>query len=360
MSELAPADRRWLDAAVRFARPHLGTTAGHPVTAALIVDEEAGIVFGRGVTGAAGRPYAEIAAVGDARGNTAGRTLYITLEPNGEMGPLPSEAEILIDAEVARAVIGIEHPDRNKRGRGVAAFRAAGVDVVVADHAPSRELHEAFAHRAARGLPFVTAILGMSSDGMIANKDGAPIDLLSPPARRWVEFQRGLSDAVMIGARTARFDDRTLDPAVDGFDDRPYLRVLIAGTQPLAPDLAVLQSPRSVIVAPKDAALPASVAKIEVEARNGRVDLRQAMLALAARGASAVQLEGGARLTEAMIAAELVNRLHLIQSANSLGSGGLPATPLGGIDGRLRAAGFVEKQTRLLGDDLLRTFEPGL
>jgi hypothetical protein len=31
---------------------------------------------------------------------------------------------------------------------------------------------------------------------------------------------------------------------------------------------------------------------------------------------------------------------------------------LGGIDGRLRAAGFLESAQELIGDDLLRTFQP--
>ena len=40
-----------------------------------------------------------------------------------------------------------------------------------------------------------------------------------------------------------------------------------------------------------------------------------------------------------------------------VGRGGIPATMLGGLDGRLRGAGFVEVDRRSMGADKLRTFE---
>ena len=362
MSELSPADRRWLDSAVRLARPHLGSTAGHPVTAALIVDEAMGLVFGRGVTGPAGRPYAEISAVGDARGLARGRTLYVTLEPDAAPGPLPSEAEILIEADLGRAVIGISHPDPRKQGKGVGALRAAGMEVVVADHAPSLELHEAYARRVRRGRPLTTLILAMSRDGMVANKDGTPIAIMSPAARRWAGMQRATADAVMIGARTAELDNPSLDVGINGLHDRPYLRILLLGSRPLPPRLNLIHGvsghPTLVITEQgRTLDVPTGIEQVGVVVRNGRPDLLKALEMLARRGISALHVEGGAGLTEAMIAAEVVDRLHLIQSPNDLGRGGVPATALGAIDGRLRAAGLVERHSRLLGDDVMRTFE---
>ena len=44
---------------------------------------------------------------------------------------------------------------------------AAGVEVVVADHAPSRRLHEGYITRIAKGRPFVSAKLAVSADGMV-------------------------------------------------------------------------------------------------------------------------------------------------------------------------------------------------
>lgn len=362
MSELTAADLRWLDSAVRLGRSHLGTTAGHPATAALIVDEEIGLVFGRGVTGPNGRPNAGIAAVGDARGLARGRTLYVTLEPDAVPGPLPSEAEVLIEAELGRVVVGVLHPDRTREGRGVEALRAAGMEVLVADHPPSRELHEAFAARVGRRRPLVSLVLAMSRDGMVAIKDGTPASIACPAARRWRDMQRATSDAVMIGARTAELDNPHLHVELGGLQDRAYARVLVVGSGGLPPRLNLIHGvsghPTLVIAAEGRAVeLPAGIELLEVPGRNGRPDLKKAVMALAERGISSLQVEGGAKLTEAMVAAEAADRIHLIQSPIEIGRGGVPATLLGSIEGRLRAAGFVETSLRLLGEDRLRTFE---
>jgi diaminohydroxyphosphoribosylaminopyrimidine deaminase/5-amino-6-(5-phosphoribosylamino)uracil reductase len=363
LSELSPADLRWLNSAVRMARPHLGSTGGYPLTAALIVDEGLGLVFGRGLTGPSGRPYAELAAVGDARGNTSGRTIYITLEPSAEPGPLPSEADILIEAGLGRAVIGMPHPDRRKAGRGVEKLRHAGMDVVVADHPPSRTLHEAYTWRVQRGRPLTNLVIAMSRDGMVAHRDGTTAAIMCPVARRWTDMQRATVDAVMIGARTAELDDPHLDIAINGLQDRAYTRVLLLGAHPLPPRLNLIHGvsghPTLVFTAEgREIDLPPGIESIGVAARNGRPDLRTVMTVLAQRGISALQVEGGGRLIEAMLAAELADRIYLIQSPNDLGRAGVPATPLGSLDGRLRAAGFSQKHARLLGEDMLRTFEP--
>src|SRR5690606_16741810 len=160
-------DRRWLDSAVRLARPRLGTTAAYPASAVLIVDPATGHLLGRGLTGEAGRPGAEAAALADARGATEGATAYLTLEPAADAGPYASDAQKLAEAGLGRIVIGMAHPDRALRGRGVGLLRDQGVEVTLADHAGCRELNEAFATRVSRGRPFVTVVLVVSKDGMI-------------------------------------------------------------------------------------------------------------------------------------------------------------------------------------------------
>ena len=74
-------DRRWLDSAVRLARPHLGTTGAAPTAAAIIVDVER-TVAGRGVTGHGGEPTAIAIALGEAGEFAAGATIYVTIEPS--------------------------------------------------------------------------------------------------------------------------------------------------------------------------------------------------------------------------------------------------------------------------------------
>ncbi|MHB1101236.1 MAG: bifunctional diaminohydroxyphosphoribosylaminopyrimidine deaminase/5-amino-6-(5-phosphoribosylamino)uracil reductase RibD [Devosia sp.] len=362
MNDVSARDRRWLDAAARLARPYLGTTAENPTVGAIIVDEDLQLVFGRAVTAKGGRPHAETQAIAEARGSARGRTLYVTLEPCNHWGRTPPCADAVIQAGIARVVVGLLDPDPRTRGAGIGRLRQAGIDVALADHAPSRQLHEAHIKRKTRGLPFVTAKLAVSRDGMIGLLDQGNVPITGEAARRWTHMERALSDAVMVGARTARIDDPQLTVRLKGLEQRTHMRVILAGAQPFDTSLNLIDGVSfypTVIVAEQGRGfdVPPEVRVIEVEGKNGRPNLRKALAALAQRGIGRLMVEGGASLTEALIAAELIDRFHLLTGTTTVGRKGVPATILGSIDGRLRAAGFAEVDRRALGADMLRTFE---
>jgi diaminohydroxyphosphoribosylaminopyrimidine deaminase/5-amino-6-(5-phosphoribosylamino)uracil reductase len=147
-----------------------------------------------------------------------------------------------------------------------------------------------------------------------------------------------------------------------GLEDRTHLRVIIVGARPFDPRLELVDgvsaSPTAIVVPEgRDFPVPQTVELIHVPAHDRRPDLRAAMAALAVRGISRVLVEGGSVLTEALLRADLVDRFHLITSERRIGPAGVPATILGGMDGRLLAAGLTEVDRRRLGEDKLRTFE---
>ncbi|HQZ11479.1 MAG TPA: dihydrofolate reductase family protein [Devosia sp.] len=351
MSDQTNRDNRWLDAAVRLARPLRGAMTGRPAVAALVVDEAEDHVLVRSVTGPGGAPTAVIAAIADAGMNAHRCTLVITIEPTLE------DAQMIVAAGFARVVIGVRAPEKGRDA--IATLRQHGVDVVVADHAGAAEFHGPEIHRIKRRRPFTTLCLAVSADGMVSRQDGVTISLIGQEARDWLGMQRAFSDGVMIGGRTAELDDPELTPGLRGLDDRSYARIVAAGSRPLRPGLRLMRGGHPVYVLcerGKDFGLPPPVEFITLDDRNGRPDLRQGMTALAERGISALLVEGGAKLSEAMLAAEQVDRVHLIEAAVEVGRDGVPATVLGGILGRLRGAGFAEVESRELGRDRLRTY----
>ena len=363
MSEVSALDRRWLDAAARLARPHLGTTAGNPTVGAIIVDEDSQEVLGRAATPKGGRPHTEILALEQARGGARGRTLYVTLEPCSHRERTPPCAEALIQAGIGRVVIGLRDPDPATHGSGIRRLRQAGIEVAVAEHGPSRHLHEGHIMRKSAGRPFITAQLAVSPDGMIGLPDRPNSRAITGEASlNWLDMERALSDAVMVGGRTAQVDDPMLTVTLKGLEHRSHTRVILAGSRPLDPGLNLIAGvsgyPTLVIAATdRKIDVPPQVQVVEVEGKNGRPDLRKAMATLSERGIGRLLVEGGAKLTEALIVAELIDRFHLLAGTTEIGRKGVPATLLGGIDGRLRAAGFAEVDRRAFGADMLRTFE---
>ncbi len=362
MTSLSADDLRWLDAAARMAMPLVGTTAENPTVGALVVDEFKQTILGRGVTAPGGRPHAEPQALEEAAGRARGRTLYVTLEPCNHWGRTPPCVDAVIRAGIRRVVIGVGDPDRRTAGEGVRRLREAGMDVVVADAPLSRRLHEGFLTRQTLGRPFVIAKLAVSRDGKIGLPDRGRVQITGEEARRWTHMQRALVDAVMVGGRTAELDNPLLTVRLPGFEERTHLRVILLGRGGIGDRLEMVHgvSPNpTVVIGPEGAApeLPRGVEYIPVASVGRRPVPVAALRALAERGVSTVLVEGGAALSESLLAADLVDRFHVLNGTTTVGSRGVPATILGGLEGRVMAAGLTEVDQRALGEDNLRTFE---
>src|SRR5690606_15777885 len=124
-------DRRFMAAAIRLSRRHLGLTGTNPSVATLIVRDDGGgaVIVGSGVTAIGGRPHAEPQALEEAGELAAGATAYVTLEPCAHHGRTPPCAEALVAAGIARVVGAASDPDERVSGKGYAILRAAGIEV---------------------------------------------------------------------------------------------------------------------------------------------------------------------------------------------------------------------------------------
>jgi diaminohydroxyphosphoribosylaminopyrimidine deaminase/5-amino-6-(5-phosphoribosylamino)uracil reductase len=141
----------------------------------------------------------------------------VTLEPCAHHGRTPPCTDAIIEAGVARVVIGIEDPDEQVAGRGVAALRQAGIDVVVGVEADAvaEQLAPYLKHRRT-GRPWVVLKMAASLDGRTAAPDGTSRWITGDAARRDVHRLRARSDAVLVGAGTVRADDPQLTVRLEG------------------------------------------------------------------------------------------------------------------------------------------------
>ncbi|HEY9557428.1 MAG TPA: bifunctional diaminohydroxyphosphoribosylaminopyrimidine deaminase/5-amino-6-(5-phosphoribosylamino)uracil reductase RibD, partial [Acidimicrobiales bacterium] len=143
--------------------------------------------------------------------DTTGATAWVTLEPCSHHGRTPPCAAALVEARVARVVVGIEDPDPNVAGAGVAMLRAAGIDVEVGveAEATAKSLAPYLVHRRS-GRPYVVLKLAATLDGRTAAPDGTSQWITGADARADAHSLRAESDAVVVGAGTVRADDPSL------------------------------------------------------------------------------------------------------------------------------------------------------
>jgi diaminohydroxyphosphoribosylaminopyrimidine deaminase/5-amino-6-(5-phosphoribosylamino)uracil reductase len=214
---------RHMRRALALARQGLGLTLPNPRVGAVLV--RGGRVIGEGFHRRAGGPHAEVNAVADAkkRGHpVAGATLYVTLEPCSTHGRTPPCTGLILREKIARVVFAATDPNPAHAGVATRLLTAAGVKVssgLLAGEAAA--LNRDFNWWIVQRRPWVVAKIALSLDGRIVTPPGDDRWLTSAPARLAAHELRWASDAILVGAETARQDNPQLTVRLPGRKGKP-------------------------------------------------------------------------------------------------------------------------------------------
>ncbi|HEV7958980.1 MAG TPA: bifunctional diaminohydroxyphosphoribosylaminopyrimidine deaminase/5-amino-6-(5-phosphoribosylamino)uracil reductase RibD [Acidimicrobiales bacterium] len=198
----------------------------NPWVGALIVSER-GVIVGEGHTQAPGESHAEIEALRRAGEAARGATMVVTLEPCSHVGRTGPCADAIIEAGIARVVIGLIDPDPRVAGSGIELLKASGVDVEVGVEKDAVAAQLApYIWQRVTARPYVVAKIASTLDGVVAMGDGTSQWITGPEARRDAHLLRAQSQAVLVGAGTVRQDDPRLTARLDDIVLEP-LRVVL-------------------------------------------------------------------------------------------------------------------------------------
>jgi diaminohydroxyphosphoribosylaminopyrimidine deaminase/5-amino-6-(5-phosphoribosylamino)uracil reductase len=359
-------DHAMMARALRLAARGVFTTKPNPMVGCVIVRD--GEVVGEGWHERAGGPHAEVFALEGARERARGATAYVSLEPCSHTGRTGPCADALVAAGVARVVGAMRDPNPKVDGGGYQRLREAGLQVDEGlMEAQARELNRGFLSRIERGRPWLRVKLATSLDGRSALASGDSKWISGEPARRDVQRWRARAGALLTGAGTVLVDDPHLTVRLAPGDDgkpvpfEPPLRVV------LDPGLATVarghiregDAPTLYLHAP-DARMPRGVeaqhAHVAVNA--GLFDLHAVLALLAGRGVNEVQLEAGATLAGAFLAAGLVDELLLYVAPVILGERARPLFEGLHIDAMTERLGMRIVETRRIGADVRVLLRP--
>lgn len=352
--------------AVSLARRGLGQTAPNPSVGCVIVSN--GIVAGRGVTAPGGRPHAEVQALAMAGAAARGATAYVTLEPCSFTGKSGACTNELINAGIARVVIGATDPHPRVNGAGAAQLAAQGIEIVenvLRDECEA--LLAGFAMTIRENRPLITLKLASSLDGKIATAKGESQWLTSEASRRAAHALRGRHDAVLAGVGTVLADDPELTCRIEGFRAAPLTRIVVDShlRTPLLSKLVCGAAEHQLWILHRDGAdklrikaLEGAGAKlIELPAAAAGVDLAAGMQALAAHGLTRVMVEGGGTIAAGLLREGLVDRLAWFHAPCVMGADGWPAAQGFGIGTLAEMPRFTLRAQRRLGSDMFSEFE---
>lgn len=361
-----PDDIGHMRAALTLARRNLGATWPNPSVGCVIV--RGGRVVGRGWTQRSGRPHAETVALAHAGRAAAGGTAYVTLEPCSHHGRTPPCADALAAARLARIVVAIEDPDKRVSGKGVAALKRAGVAVetgLLADEAA--EINAGFLLRVREGRPLVTLKVATTLDGRIATHRGESRWITGEAARHRAHALRAQHDAILVGVGTALADDPELTCRLPGLTARSPVRVVVDPRLRLPLTAKLIQTARKLstwfIVFPdaeagrRQAFVDCGVELIDVPPVSGdRPDMFEMMRALAERGITRVLVEGGGRISGALLGDRLVDRIVWFRAGKIVGGDGTPVAAAFGIDRLADAPHYVRQSVEPCGEDVLEVW----
>jgi diaminohydroxyphosphoribosylaminopyrimidine deaminase/5-amino-6-(5-phosphoribosylamino)uracil reductase len=315
--------------ALRQACLGLGAASPNPCVGALVVKD--GEIIGRGGHSQAGKAHAEVLALRGLGSAARGAVVYSTLEPCAHVGRQPPCTRALIEAQVARVVIGMSDPDPRVVGRGVQQLREAGIEVVIdCLEKACRALNPGYLHRQTSGRTRVLLKTATTLEGAAATHSGESQWITGAPARRRVHELRARMAAVMVGAGTVRADEPSLNVRLEA--PLPWWRQ--TGFQPL----------RLVVSASGEVPPPKGEGGLcwllggrsEVAGFKKRLQLadswQETLELLAENGVNEVLCEGGSALASSLLAAGVVDEWLQMIAPLSLGGVGLPGLQGKGCD----------------------------
>jgi diaminohydroxyphosphoribosylaminopyrimidine deaminase / 5-amino-6-(5-phosphoribosylamino)uracil reductase len=330
VTTLLQTDHAHLARAIELAEGGRGRTTPNPLVGAVVVAGDE--VIGEGFHTAYGKLHAEREALADCAGSdTRGATLYVSLEPCCHHGQTPPCTDAILEAGIARVVVGSDDPTEKAAGRGLGILRDEGVEVVVAEGelaARARLLNQPFRKHARTGRPFVRFKSAMTLDGKVATRTGDSKWISGEASRAVGHRWRADCDAVAVGIGTALADDPLLTSRVDGVHRQPR-RIVFDSEARLPLDSQLVRGaaelPLTVVIsraAPRLAADALEVAGAEVIVATGENEparVRSALAQIGATGITSILLEGGPHLAGAFLDAGEVDEIRLFLAPVVLG-----------------------------------------
>jgi diaminohydroxyphosphoribosylaminopyrimidine deaminase/5-amino-6-(5-phosphoribosylamino)uracil reductase len=206
------ADADYLRRAIRLAMNGRGSVEPNPSVGCVIVKGER--VIGEGHTQPFGGAHAEPTALASCTESPEGATAYVTLEPCCHTNKkTPPCAPRVIEAKIARVVVGCLDPNPDVNGKGIEMLRDAGIQVDRPGEELERETKQLIAPFIARTVfsrPYITLKWAQTADGKISAARGAPMRISNDTAHHVVHVLRSRCDAILVGINTVLADDPML------------------------------------------------------------------------------------------------------------------------------------------------------
>ncbi|MGB8952579.1 MAG: bifunctional diaminohydroxyphosphoribosylaminopyrimidine deaminase/5-amino-6-(5-phosphoribosylamino)uracil reductase RibD [Candidatus Aminicenantales bacterium] len=343
-------DTAYLNMAYGLAEKAKGRASPNPYVGAVVVANDR--IAGCGYHEGPGKDHAEIIAFEKAGRLSKNSTLYVTLEPCVHWGRTPPCADRILQVRPKRIVVSALDPNPLVYRKGIKKIKDAGIEVSVGLlREKNNRLNEAYLKYITQKIPFLTLKAAISLDGKLATKKFDSRWISSAQSREYAHLLRGEYDALMVGINTVLYDDPMLTVRHAHWTGKTIRRIILDShlRLPLTAKILATSSRGQITVFCKNDASPKkrnSLEKRWVEVvpllnSSRRIDLKEVLSWLGKREISSVLVEGGEKLSTALLEESLVDKVYLVFSPKFIG--GKDAVSLFAGEG----AGYIQDSLRL-------------
>ena len=258
-----------------------------------------------------GQEHAEINALNQIGHKAENCKLYVTLEPCSHHGKTPPCINAIIKAGIKKVYVATLDPNPLVSGSGVKLMKENGIDVEIGLLENNAiEVNRGFFKRMKTGLPFITSKIAMSLDGRVAMRSGESKWITSEASRADVQILRSQNQAILTGSGTILNDNPMLTVRNKKLQSKP-LRVIIDSSNSITDkSLNIFSSDSETLI------LNPTNSKI---LKNGKIDLKSALIKLGEIGINNVLLESGSGLNAAMMESSLIDEFIIYTAPVILG-----------------------------------------
>ena len=278
-----------------------------------------GVIIGEGYHRKAGEPHAEVMAIRSVENRDLLKQsiLYCSLEPCAHYGKTPPCCELISSHGIPHVVIGTGDPHSKVDGKGVAHLRSHGIKV---EFAPSpqvyQQLNEVFWTNMTKNRPHFTLKWAENASGHVDGNRTAeeqPLSISGPLAALRTHQFRGSVDGILISSKTAYFDRPSLTTR-NWTGQSPTPIILLSQEFPLQREWLAGLEVQPIIIGNE---IPNGFSGINCNPRN----LDQWVPKLLDFGLNHILVEGGARILQSFIDADLADSIHKYISKDQLEEG---------------------------------------
>lgn len=195
-----------------LAQKGRANAAPNPMVGCVIVHDDE--IIGEGYHEQCGEAHAEVNAVNSVQDKSLLRssTLYVNLEPCAHFGKTPPCANLIIEHQIPKVVIGCVDTFSEVSGKGIEKMEAQGIDVISGVlNKESRQLNKRFFTFHEEKRPYIILKWAESTDGFIAPENQTEAFwMTAPESKKLVHQWRAEETAILVGTETAIKDNPSL------------------------------------------------------------------------------------------------------------------------------------------------------